>query len=89
MGAGSLSVCRWCPGLSGRVSEFKYISNKQTREVGSIWRVYEDGGGGRRRIEMLGSVKVLVEFQGQKRHRCRPVLVLRKMGSRGPRTQTL
>lgn len=38
---------------------------------------------------MLGSVKVLVGFQGQKRHQDRPVLVLRKMGSRGPRTQML
>lgn len=38
---------------------------------------------------MLGSVKVLVEFQGQKRHQDRPVLVLRKMGSRGPRMQIL
>lgn len=31
-----LIVSCWCPGLSGRVSEFKYIPNKQTREVGSI-----------------------------------------------------
>lgn len=38
---------------------------------------------------MSGSVKVLVEFQGQKRHQDRPVLVLGKMGSRGPRTQML
>lgn len=32
---------------------------------------------------MSGSVKVLVEFHGQKRHQDRPVLVSRKMGSRG------
>lgn len=38
---------------------------------------------------MSGSVKVLIEFQGQKRLQDRPVLVLGKMGSRGPRTHML
>lgn len=69
-------------GLSGRVNEFQQANQGSRIHLEVLWRW-------RRKIEMSGSMKVLVEFQGQKSHQYRPVLVLRKMGSRWPRTQML